>query len=72
MKDSHKEMVVTWTTYSDMTAAIVKFKKYGAENVTTVVGPKPTEFVDNGKRTHYMHRVTLKDLEPRQEYCKWS
>lgn len=63
-------MIVTWTTYANISGSLVQFgldNKTLDQNATGSV----TEFTDNGHRVHFIHRVTLEGLKPKTNYSKY-
>lgn len=70
--DTPTEMFITWSTLSGTDSSIVE---YGTARLTEkrVMG-SITNFTDSGphKLTQFIHRVTLKDLEPGQVYSTTS
>lgn len=65
---SHPQLAVTWTTYVKV-ESIVQFGKNKQLQLESMAVGNVTEFVDNGNRTHFIHRVILTDLEPLTRYC---
>lgn len=65
-------MTVTWTTYANVPGSIIQFGK-NKENLNKISqSGNVVPFRDNGNRVHYIHRVTLEDLEPNTTYCKFN
>ena len=65
-------MVVTWSTQNVKSDSIVK---YGLDPTSLDLEAKGyiTKFVDGGSlhHTQYIHRVTLRELNPGRTYCKY-
>lgn len=66
--ESHSEMTVTWTTYAP-TKTVVRYGRHKHHLHSKKFGIR-TKFIDNGNRTHYIHRVTLTKLKPFTTFCK--
>ncbi|CAL8101162.1 unnamed protein product [Orchesella dallaii] len=66
--NSPTEMFITWSTLSDPGASIVEFGKNRLSEFR--VNGSTTSFTDSGpsKLTQFIHRVTLDNLEPNQQY----
>ena len=66
--ESHAEMTVTWTTYEPTPTLVQYGTKNDSLNLETT--GNFTTFIDNGNRTHYIHRVRLVNLTLKTTYCK--
>lgn len=64
-------MVVTWTTF-DPAESLVVFGQAPGKYLPHKASGNATRFVDGGRlgRTMFIHRVTLRDLLPGQNYRK--
>ncbi|XP_066598321.1 acid phosphatase type 7 [Prorops nasuta] len=65
--DNIHDIVVTWNTKNDTQESIVE---YGIGRLTLKAEGYSTLFIDGGKRknSQYIHRVLLKNLEPKSRY----
>lgn len=63
------EMVVTWSTFNATDDSTVE---YGIDGLILRAEGSCTKFVDGGvsKRVEYIHKVSLKDLQPDSKYSK--
>ena len=61
-------MIVTWITFDPTAISTVE---YGINSLNNSANGNYTLFVDGGseKRKLYIHRVTLRNLNPNQKYC---
>ncbi len=66
--ESHAEMTVTWTTYKPTPTLVQYGTKKDSLNLETT--GNFTTFIDNGNRTHYIHRVRLVKLNLKTTYCE--
>lgn len=67
--ETSKDMVITWTTFTDTPSSVVEFGNAGLTDTAT---GSSTQFTDGGSehRNLWMHRVILKDLQPDTMYCE--
>lgn len=65
--ETSKDMVITWTTFTDTPSSVVE---YGNAGLTQTATGSSTQFTDGGTehRNLWMHRVILKDLQPDTMY----
>lgn len=65
------EMIVTWVTFTQTMTSSVEFG-INLGGLNRRAEGSQTVFIDGGdeKRTLYIHRVTMKGLNPGQRYCK--
>lgn len=61
------EVIVTWSTFNPTPESIVE---YGIGDMILTAKGGSNIFVDGGKKKHtqYIHRVHLKNLQPKQKY----
>ena len=64
------QIVVTWTTWNHTPSVV----EYGIRGMVLREEGDSTKFVDGGaeNKVRYMHNVVLKNLLPRERYCKYE
>lgn len=67
-------MVITWVTLDDAKGTIVEYGSHKGGVLTNLVKGTATVFRDEGleRRELYIHRATLRDLIPGEEYSEYN